>query len=142
MTSTTRFRFALGVVLATGLGVALSHLLVSGELRGIGESRERRIAVVQLNALTELSRATRRPLYEIEGLISFYPHFRTDPPSKVDLHVCHDLSCWLRSADDRIAELHRDAERRRLASTPARPLRGTVHRPPSAPRPAFGRTTG
>ena len=45
-----------------------------------------------------LSRDVRRPLYEIEGLISFYPHFRTEPPAKVALHVCHDLSCWLRGA--------------------------------------------
>ena len=44
-------------------------------------------------------------------------------------------------ADDRIADLHRDADRRRLVSIPARPTRGTVHRPPPAPRPAFGRAT-
>ena len=37
--------------------------------------------------------------------ISFYPHFRTTPPAKVAVSVCHDLSCWLRSADDRIAEV-------------------------------------
>ncbi|HEX5493185.1 MAG TPA: NAD(P)H-dependent oxidoreductase subunit E [Mycobacteriales bacterium] len=55
--------------------------------------------------LQELARDVRRPLYEIEGLISFYPHFRTTPPAKVALHVCHDLSCWLRGGDDRIAEL-------------------------------------
>jgi formate dehydrogenase beta subunit len=55
--------------------------------------------------LTELSRELDRPLYEIEGLISFYPHFRTEPPSKVDLHVCHDLSCWLHGSDERIAEI-------------------------------------
>ena len=50
-----------------------------------------------------LSRDVHRPLYEIEGLISFYPHFRTDPPQQVELRVCHDLSCWLRGADERIA---------------------------------------
>ncbi|MGP3964843.1 NAD(P)H-dependent oxidoreductase subunit E [Nonomuraea sp. 3N208] len=55
--------------------------------------------------LEELARTMRRPLYEIEGLISFYPHFRTTPPAKVAINVCHDLSCWLRSADDRIAEV-------------------------------------
>ena len=27
-----------------------------------------------------LARDWRRPLYEIEGLVSFYPHFRTSPP--------------------------------------------------------------
>jgi formate dehydrogenase beta subunit len=55
--------------------------------------------------LEALSRELDRPLYEIEGLISFYPHFRTEPPSKIDLHVCHDLSCWLHGADERIAEI-------------------------------------
>ena len=30
--------------------------------------------------LVTLSRERRRPLYEIEGLISFYPHFLTSPP--------------------------------------------------------------
>jgi len=55
--------------------------------------------------LTELSRELHRPLYEIEGLISYYPHFRTEPPSKIDLQVCHDLSCWLHGSDERIAEI-------------------------------------
>ena len=55
--------------------------------------------------LVRLSRETRRPLYEIEGLISFYPHFRTAVPPKVEVTVCHDLTCWLHGADERIAEI-------------------------------------
>jgi NADH:ubiquinone oxidoreductase subunit F (NADH-binding)/NADH:ubiquinone oxidoreductase subunit E len=55
--------------------------------------------------LVSLSHEVHRPLYEIEGLISFYPHFRTDPPKPVQLRVCHDLSCWLRGAQARIAAL-------------------------------------
>lgn len=55
--------------------------------------------------LEELARETRRPRYEIEGLISFYPHFRTSPPPKVALHVCRDLPCFLQDGDARIAEL-------------------------------------
>ena len=55
--------------------------------------------------LVALSREVHRPLYEIEGLVSFYPHFRTDPPKKAELRVCHDLSCWLRGADQRIAAI-------------------------------------
>jgi formate dehydrogenase beta subunit len=55
--------------------------------------------------LVALTREVRRPLYEIEGLISFYPHYRTEPPAKVALHVCHDLSCWLHGAEERIADL-------------------------------------
>ncbi|HEX6353089.1 NAD(P)H-dependent oxidoreductase subunit E [Actinophytocola sp.] len=57
--------------------------------------------------LEELAREVRRPRYEIEGIVSFYPHFRTTPPPKVALHVCHDLSCWLRGGEDRIAEVKR-----------------------------------
>src|SRR5215469_14652959 len=55
--------------------------------------------------LVALSREVRRPLYEIEGLVSFYPHFRTDPPTKVELSVCHDLTCWLRGSEEGIARL-------------------------------------
>ena len=55
--------------------------------------------------LEELARDARRPRYEIEGLISFYPHFRTEPPAKVALHVCHDLPCFLRDGEARLAEL-------------------------------------
>jgi formate dehydrogenase beta subunit len=64
-----------------------------------------RVGWLPREELVALSREVRRPLYEIEGLISFYPHFRTDPPKKVELRVCHDLSCWLRGGDERIARL-------------------------------------
>jgi NADH:ubiquinone oxidoreductase subunit F (NADH-binding)/NADH:ubiquinone oxidoreductase subunit E len=66
---------------------------------------QRREGWLPREELVTLSQETRRPLYEIEGLISFYPHFRTTPPSKVALHVCHDLSCWLSGSEERIAEL-------------------------------------
>ncbi len=66
---------------------------------------QERLGWLAREELEELARDVRRPLYEIEGLISFYPHFRTTPPAKVALHVCHDLSCWLREGDDRLADL-------------------------------------
>ena len=55
--------------------------------------------------MLRLSREASRPLYEIEGVATFYPHFKTAPPTKVELAICHDLSCWLSDADARIAEL-------------------------------------
>jgi NADH:ubiquinone oxidoreductase subunit F (NADH-binding)/NADH:ubiquinone oxidoreductase subunit E len=55
--------------------------------------------------LVALSREMRRPLYEIEGLVSFYPHFRTEPPVEVAVHGCRDLTCWLAGADERLAAL-------------------------------------
>jgi formate dehydrogenase beta subunit len=64
---------------------------------------QERVGWLPREELVSLSRDVHRPLYEIEGLVSFYPHFRTDPPVKAELRVCHDLSCWLRGADERIA---------------------------------------
>jgi formate dehydrogenase beta subunit len=49
--------------------------------------------------LEALAIRTKRPLYEIQGLISFYPHFATEPPKPVKVAVCRDLSCWLRGGD-------------------------------------------
>jgi NADH:ubiquinone oxidoreductase subunit F (NADH-binding) len=46
-------------------------------------------------ALVALGRDMRRPLYEIEGIVSFYPHFRTAPPEGEEAAVCRDLSCQL-----------------------------------------------
>src|SRR5215471_17628393 len=66
---------------------------------------QERLGWLPREELVALSRDVRRPLYEIEGLISFYPHFRTEPPARVTLRACHDLSCWLQGADQRIAAL-------------------------------------
>jgi len=66
---------------------------------------QERVGWLPREELVALSRDVRRPLYEIEGLVSFYPHFRTDPPKKAELRVCHDLSCWLRGADEGITAL-------------------------------------
>ena len=43
--------------------------------------------------LRELSKARRVPLYRLEGLVSFYPHFRRSPPPRASVHVCRDVSC-------------------------------------------------
>src|SRR5580658_360516 len=66
---------------------------------------QERVGWLPREELVALSRDVRRPLYEIEGLVSFYPHFRTDPPKRAELRVCRDLSCWLRGADEGIAAL-------------------------------------
>ena len=66
---------------------------------------QERVGWLPREELEALARDVRRPLYEIEGLISFYPHFRTSPPDRVELRVCHDLSCWLRGSDEQITAL-------------------------------------
>jgi NADH:ubiquinone oxidoreductase subunit F (NADH-binding)/NADH:ubiquinone oxidoreductase subunit E len=66
---------------------------------------QERVGWLPREELVALSRELRRPLYEIEGLISFYPHFRTEPPKRVALHACRDLSCWLQGSDEQIAAI-------------------------------------
>jgi formate dehydrogenase beta subunit len=66
---------------------------------------QERVGWLPREELVTLSQDVHRPLYEIEGLISFYPHFRTEPPKPVELRACHDLSCWLRGGEARIRAL-------------------------------------
>jgi formate dehydrogenase beta subunit len=66
---------------------------------------QERVGWLPREELVTLAREVHRPLYEIEGLISFYPHFLTEAPKPVALHACRDLSCWLHGADERIAAI-------------------------------------
>jgi NADH:ubiquinone oxidoreductase subunit F (NADH-binding)/NADH:ubiquinone oxidoreductase subunit E len=49
--------------------------------------------------LEALSRRTQRPLYELQGLLSFYPHYRTEPAATHEVTLCRDMSCWLRDGE-------------------------------------------
>jgi NADH:ubiquinone oxidoreductase subunit F (NADH-binding)/NADH:ubiquinone oxidoreductase subunit E len=48
----------------------------------------------------DLSRRENVPLYRLQGLVSFYPHFRTSPPPAMEWAVCRDMTCWLNGAPD------------------------------------------
>ncbi|MEJ2310914.1 MAG: NAD(P)H-dependent oxidoreductase subunit E [Gemmatimonadales bacterium] len=50
--------------------------------------------------LRELSSRLGVPLYRLEGLVSFYPHFRTEPAPPVTISVCRDMSCHLAGGAD------------------------------------------
>jgi len=50
------------------------------------------------DALRELAHDLGAPLYRLQELVSFYPHFRTTPPAAVAVDVCRDMSCHLAGA--------------------------------------------
>jgi formate dehydrogenase/NADH-quinone oxidoreductase subunit F len=50
--------------------------------------------------LRSLAERLRVPLYRVEEVVSFYTHFRTDPPPKTEVAVCRDLSCHLLKGRD------------------------------------------
>lgn len=59
--------------------------------------------------LKSLSESKGIPLYEIQGVATFYPHFRLEPPPAVSLRVCTDLSCHLHGACDVLETLRETA---------------------------------
>jgi NADH:ubiquinone oxidoreductase subunit F (NADH-binding)/NADH:ubiquinone oxidoreductase subunit E len=56
--------------------------------------------------LRELSERTGTPLYQLHGVVSFFPHFRMAPPPPVEVLVCDDLACHRRGASTLLSALH------------------------------------
>ena len=50
-------------------------------------------------SLRELAGRIGEPLYRLQEIVSFYPHFRLDPPAPVEVQVCRDMSCHLAGGD-------------------------------------------
>lgn len=55
--------------------------------------------------LRDLARQLEVPLHELEEVVSFFPHFRREPPPLVELSICRDMACHLRGAADTIRSL-------------------------------------
>jgi hypothetical protein len=49
-------------------------------------------------ALHELAERLKVPFFEVFGVASFYPHFRSEPPTGLEIRICTDLSCHLAGA--------------------------------------------
>ena len=45
--------------------------------------------------LRAFAQRTATPLYQIQAVASFYPHFRLRPRPQIEVKVCADLSCHL-----------------------------------------------
>ncbi len=61
-------------------------------------------------ALRRLAEQEHVPLYHLQGLVSFYPHFRTAPPPRAEVLVCRDMACWLAGAPETYRRLQQQAE--------------------------------
>jgi NADH:ubiquinone oxidoreductase subunit F (NADH-binding)/NADH:ubiquinone oxidoreductase subunit E len=65
---------------------------IVAELRAI----QRAHGFIPVAQLRELSERTSTPLYQLHGVITFFPHFRVAPPPPVEVLVCDDLTCHRR----------------------------------------------
>jgi NADH:ubiquinone oxidoreductase subunit F (NADH-binding) len=62
-----------------------------GELNRLHKER----GYVSREDMQGVADSLRLPLYRVEEVVSFYPHFRTTPPPKAEVAICRDLSCHL-----------------------------------------------
>lgn len=60
--------------------------------------QSRRGGYLTRDDLRRVAREVNVPLHRVQSLVSFFPHFRTEPPPKVTVHVCQDMACHLRGA--------------------------------------------
>jgi NADH:ubiquinone oxidoreductase subunit F (NADH-binding)/NADH:ubiquinone oxidoreductase subunit E len=56
-------------------------------------------------SLVALAERLAVPLYRIEEVVSFFPHYRKTAPPHLEVHVCRDMSCHLRGSAPLINEL-------------------------------------
>ncbi len=68
----------------------------------------------ELRALAERCRV---PLYRLEEVSSFFPHFRRQPPPELEIKVCRDMSCHLFGAGKVLEQLRKYAADRKLDAT-------------------------
>jgi formate dehydrogenase beta subunit len=66
--------------------------------------------------LRALAARCRVPLYRLEEVSSFFPHFRREPPPEIEVKVCRDMSCHLRGAEQVLSKLRSVADRQNQAA--------------------------
>lgn len=59
------------------------------------------------DALQTLAQRLSVPLYRLQEVASFFPHFRRTPPAKVHVQICRDMSCHLRGAGELLTQCGR-----------------------------------
>ncbi len=81
------------------------HAHKEGNLLPILHSIQDQLRYIPASLIPALSEAINRSRAEIHGVISFYTHFRTQPPAPVLLELCRAESCQARGANELIAQV-------------------------------------
>ncbi|MEE8538162.1 MAG: NADH-ubiquinone oxidoreductase-F iron-sulfur binding region domain-containing protein [Acidobacteriota bacterium] len=83
---------------------------------------------ISKQAVESLSHELNVPLYHLQGLVSFYPAFRTEPPRPTTLRICRDLSCRLAGSGELLEHCRRNADGRDEVSVLEAPCLGRCER--------------
>ena len=60
---------------------------------------------LQREALERFAKDAGVPLYRLQGVASFFPHFQLTAPRKVTVRVCRDMACRMAGSADLLREL-------------------------------------
>ena len=60
---------------------------------------------LQREALERFAKDAGVPLYRLQGVASFFPHFQLTPPRKVTVRVCRDMACRMAGSADLLRDL-------------------------------------
>jgi formate dehydrogenase beta subunit len=77
---------------------------------------------VPVTALRDLSERSGTPLYQLHGVVSFFPHFRTTPPPPVEVLVCDDMSCHRRGGGALLTAIEQQVAQSGPAGTVVKPV--------------------
>ena len=69
--------------------------------------------------LERLAQRVRMPLFRLQEVASFFPHFRLKPPPTVEIGICHDMACHTAGAARLKTDLERQLEPERAAGQAA-----------------------
>src|SRR4029079_6111286 len=67
-----------------------------------------RFGYLPRESLVALAERLAVPLYRIQEVVSFFPHYRKTPPPELEIHVCRDMSCHLRGSAQLIDDLKKN----------------------------------
>ncbi|MEA3186286.1 MAG: formate dehydrogenase beta subunit [Chthoniobacter sp.] len=67
---------------------------------------QREFGYLKKEALEQFSTESGVPLYRLQAVASFFPHFLLSPPEKVTLRVCRDMACHMAGSATILQDLH------------------------------------
>ena len=76
-----------------------AHKAAPGALLPLLHAIQDDVGYIPEESYQPISRALNLSVAEVHGVVSFYHHFRTQPPGKHILHICRAESCQAMGAD-------------------------------------------
>ena len=71
---------------------------------------QRKFGYLKRDALERYAKDAKIPLYKLQTVASFFPHFQLTEPRRITLRVCRDMACQMRGSAGLIRQLQETAD--------------------------------